>query len=106
MKYLMFTVWLALILGLALPSTGRAQASNCTNLIDGGILCPPPMGTITMDQMGNFVCGPGQCAVDSRGRVMCSAKTGGAVAVDMRGEVLCVGGCLAASPAACERPVK
>ena len=96
----------ALAFSIFLTAAASAQNANCLSLIDSSLLCPPPLGSVLVDQMGNFVCGPGQCAVDSRGKVMCSSKPGGAVALNMRGEVLCVGGCVMATNAMCERPTK
>ncbi len=70
------------------------------------IICAPPQGDLVRNRSGKYVCGPGQCVVNSSsGEVICSAAPGGLAALDSRGEGLCVEGCVAASESLCVTPV-
>ncbi|MDR1920554.1 MAG: hypothetical protein LBS31_02255, partial [Candidatus Adiutrix sp.] len=98
-----------LMLGAALlfaPSVCFAGNAGCVTELSGAIICPPPSGGLERDVKGRIVCGPGPCARDSRFKVKCSARPGGALAVDARGEIVCVGGCVEGDPSYCEIPVK
>lgn len=100
-----FILFLALI-GLFDPSPAPVLAEGpiCSPDLYGKMICPPPNGGMMVDMNGVVVCGPGACARDSRGRVLCSSQPGGQVIIDSSGNVLCVGGCVGAEKTACVTP--
>jgi len=88
---------------LFFPGPAPAQSSGCISQFSGWV-CAPPNGGMETDINGKIVCGPGQCARDSAGKVMCSSVPGGAVTMDSTGKVLCVEGCVAAASSYCAKP--
>ena len=104
------TLMAALALAVVLcPSLSSAQFSGCQQVIGGRstgneFICPPPMGDMVVDIMGNFICGPGQCAIDTNGKVKCASKPGGQSVIDSTGKAKCVGGCVDGSASACVAP--
>ena len=102
-KILTTAALLALGWLLFLPAPAPAQNSGCMSQLSGWV-CSPPNGGMETDINGNVVCGPGQCARDSTGKVMCSSVPGGAVVIGTNGKVLCVEGCVAAASSYCVKP--
>lgn len=95
----------ALFLALPLPLMAQ-NSTGCVDTPNRGVICPPPSGGMIPDWGGNYVCGPGQCARDSKGDVRCSSQAGGNVTIDSSGDVLCVGGCVGATEGQCIKPSK
>src|SRR5262245_55136100 len=112
-------VSLALLIAVAAPLSAQTKP-QCLADRGGNMICPPPDGRcladrygevicsssgggITPDRYGNIVCGPGYCAKNSRGDVMCSKTSRGAASIDRYGEVACTDGCIAAQADACSR---
>lgn len=70
-----------------------SNKAGCVQMLTG-IICPPPNGGVSSGLDGQVVCGPGECARNSKGVVKCSSVSGGGAILDINGEVLCVGGCI------------
>jgi len=109
MKAMMRLVIFGLILSAAqtfFASAGLAEnKAGCVQMLDG-IICPAPHGGVSSGINGEVVCGPGECARDSKGVVRCSSLPGGSVILDINGNVLCVGGCVPGSRRYCVVPSK
>lgn len=97
-----------LLLGVTFGETAvwaQSGGGGCLQLLRS-VICPPPNGDLATDIRGQVVCGPGHCARNRRGAVICSAAPGGAVAIDISGNVLCVGGCVQGDNKYCVVPVQ
>ena len=95
---------------LLCPSLASAQFRGCQQLLGGksninDYICPPALGDMTVDIMGNFICGPGECVIQSDGKVKCSSQPGGMAVVDSTGKAKCVGGCVDGSNDMCVGPI-
>jgi len=78
--------------------------SRCLKDLHGDVKCSPADGGIALDRYKTPVCGPGRCALDRYGEVVCSRVAKGSAVVDIHGEMVCTGGCVNASAAACVLP--
>lgn len=66
----------------------------CDKDMYGKVFCAPLGGVLEKDAFGQYACSPGKCARDDRGRLLCSAREGGAVVIDPFKGIQCVGGCV------------
>lgn len=110
MKISLVVLTIITALVLLCPSFAPAQFRGCQQLLSGkstinDYICPPAMGDMTVDIMGNFICGPGECVIQSDGKVKCSSKPGGMAVVDSTGKAKCVEGCVDGSNDMCVAPV-
>jgi hypothetical protein len=80
---------------------GTASA-NCLMTREGAVMCPPPGGSIVLDETGNPVCGRGQCLRGSNDQWMCSTEVGGHAGFKGSAGIACTGGCEAAAHQLCE----
>ena len=71
-----------------------ANANGCAENSIGQVICAPPGGGAAANAIGQVVTGPGECIMDSIGRVMCSSQSGGGAALDSLGRVVCADGCV------------
>src|SRR5580765_8638417 len=56
-------------------------------------ICAPPLGSIVQPQIGEPVCGAGQCITESIGDPVCARLPGGYVRRMAFGRPVCSGGC-------------
>jgi hypothetical protein len=77
---------------------------QCLKSVYGDVRCSSPDGGIMLDRYKVPVCGPGRCARDRYGEVLCSVVPKGSAAIDIHGDVVCTEGCTKASPGACVTP--
>jgi len=72
--------------------------------INGQVYCSPPNGSIKLNQVGEILCGVGQCVTNSLGQMLCSSQPGGSAIIAALGNTLCTGGCVPASASLCQIP--
>lgn len=98
----MLSVFIVFSAVLVAPSF--AQQGDCVTTVLDNIICPPPNGTITTDNLNQVICAPGKCLKNNFGNIVCSAAPGGAIVVDSLGQIKCVGGCVQANASFCQIP--
>jgi hypothetical protein len=77
---------------------------GCLENSKGAVICPPPMGGIAKNSLGEILCGKGQCMKTNSGSVQCSKQTGGYAYKDRLGRVVCTEGCEEGTEAMCQMP--
>ncbi len=95
-KMIIFLVCLVLFFSFGIAS------AFCAKDLTGHVYCSQFVaGTIVKDNVGNLVCGKGECRKDNAGNYKCSKVPGGGAEIDAVNDVLCLGGCEPASSSMC-----
>jgi hypothetical protein len=92
-----------LLLLLSVFFIANAHA-ECVATSIGQVFCSPPNGGITINSIGQVLCGPGQCVTNSIGQTLCSSQPGGGATINPLGGIVCVGGCVPGNPSLCQSP--